>query len=401
MVTVALQVPAGLAADGLASRLINKFSSTVSLWQILRTFESGNVDGSGRTWNFTEQSVRNSSGSDDVYAFPRIHAMGRDYTTIEDLQKSLSQLGFNDGSVLLKLDLVPTTKSLQEAKKDMEQYFTNTEESTSTHEPAIPSLTDTTNEEPSTETIPPTSTTTAQPQPTEPTTLSPTIASRPTTVFRPPTSSTPKAALLESRDSDFEPSLDLMKQHQTSIQSATRNKRLLTDAEIATAASASAAKIAAVRSIDIKIVFPDQSSVLAPFTHEDTTKDLYIYVRNLLARPQEPFALNFASAKGLIPLNESDSKKLISDLGFVGRVLVRVSWGAEVGLEARRGPSLKDDVVRIAREIETTTIAGVEDGAQETAHRNTAKDEKEGKKSAAAGGNSSKMPKWLKLPGKK
>ena len=398
MVTVALQVPAGLAADGLASRLINKFSSTVSLWQILRTFESGNVDGSSRTWNFTEQSVKGPSRS-DVYAFPKIHAMGRDYTTIEDLQKSLSQLGFNDGSVLLKLDLVSTTKSVQEARKEMEQYFTNTEPSTSTHELAIPSLTDTTNEQSPTEAITPTSnTTTSQPQPTEATSSTSTIASRPTIVYRPPTSSTPKAALIEPQDSDFEPTIDLMKQHQSSIQSATRNKRLPTDAELAAAASASAAKTAAVRSIDIKIVFPDQSSVLAPFTHEDTTKDLYTYVRNLLARPQESFGLNYASAKGLVPLNESDNKKLISDFGFVGRVLVRVSWGAEVGLDARRGPSLKDDVVKIAREIETTTIAGAE-SPQESSSRDVAKDEKGGKKSA--GGGSSKVPKWLKLPGKK
>ena len=57
--------------------------------------------------------------------------MGRDYATFTDLQKTLAQLGFNNGSVLLRLSFRTTDTPLEEAMELIEQYFKSVEENTS------------------------------------------------------------------------------------------------------------------------------------------------------------------------------------------------------------------------------------------------------------------------------
>ena len=54
--------------------------------------------------------------------------MGREYSSLVDLQRSLSQLGFNDGSVLLKLSFRASLVPLEEAQKQVSDYFDSVEE---------------------------------------------------------------------------------------------------------------------------------------------------------------------------------------------------------------------------------------------------------------------------------
>lgn len=190
-----------------------------------------------------------------------------------------------------------------------------------------------------------------------------------------------------------------MKQHQISIQAATQNTRLPTDAEIQSASSAAASRLSAIKSIDIKIVFPDQSSVLAPFTNTDTTQDLYTYVRGLLARPDQGFGLSYAGAKGMVLLDEAAGKMLIPDLRFTGNTLIRVMWGDAVGIDIRHSPSLKDDVRKEAMEFVVRSFDDTDADKDERGSSGTAPEVKEDKKSGS--GSSGKLPKWLKLPGKK
>lgn len=178
-----------------------------------------------------------------------------------------------------------------------------------------------------------------------------------------------------------------MKQHQASILTATQNTRLPTDAEIESASSAAASKLSAIKSIDIKIVFPDQSSVLAPFTNTDTTKDLYTYVRDLLARPEQGFALSYAGQKGMVPLNEQDGKMLIPHLRFTGNTLVRVLWGDEVGIDVRQLPSLKDDVRKEAKEVVVRSFDDTDDDKDERRGSGKAAEVKEDKKQGVVVGS--------------
>lgn len=128
VVSVALQLPDTEVRDGSASRLVEKFPSTTTLWLVLRKFESGSKEGGGARYNFTArgvpQTADGTSGSGRlVYETPVLHVMGRELSTFTDLQKSLGQLGLNSGSVLLRLSFRVTQTPLEEAMGEIEQYF--------------------------------------------------------------------------------------------------------------------------------------------------------------------------------------------------------------------------------------------------------------------------------------
>ena len=57
------------------------------------------------------------------YENPVLQIVGREYSSLADLQKSLSQLGFNDGSVLLKLSFSASSIPLEQAQEEVEKYF--------------------------------------------------------------------------------------------------------------------------------------------------------------------------------------------------------------------------------------------------------------------------------------
>src|ERR1700761_4990860 len=113
VISVALQLPEN-------RRLTNKFPSTTSLWQILRVFETM------ETLNFTERAIAptTTAGAGRLfYQMPVLNVLNREFSTLEDLQKTLSQLGVTSGNILLRLSFKDSEKPLEEAMQDISQYF--------------------------------------------------------------------------------------------------------------------------------------------------------------------------------------------------------------------------------------------------------------------------------------
>lgn len=113
--------------------MTDKFASSTSLWQILRSFESANAGGLNSQKNFTGRGVPslvsgNSGAGRLYYEEPVLRIMGREYSSLTDLQKSLGQLGFNGGSVLLHLNFRASQVPLEEAQEKIEAYFRSLEE---------------------------------------------------------------------------------------------------------------------------------------------------------------------------------------------------------------------------------------------------------------------------------
>ena len=425
-VSVALQLPE-LEAKGLpSSRLTEKFSSATSLWHVLRAFESGKAAGTGVVKNFTARGVPHTasgkSGAGRLWQeAPVVHIMGRDYTSFTDLQKTLAQLGFNDGSVLLKLSFKTTDTPLEEAMELVEKYFSSAKE----NKPAGAHAGDSsqTQSQPaqdqavgleevksleSSETQPSSSSGTQQttngqseahslPSPsatensnTTPTTI-PSITSRPIEVYSAPKSTTPRAALQGHNDSDYEPTVSLMKSHQAHIVASTRNKRLPTDAEVAAQEKAQAEKLKSIQGVSIKIVFPDQTSVHSTFDASDTAATLYEHVRSLLARQDEPFIIKYNADKGQRPMKDGD-EKLIGNLKLTNRVLVRMQWADHVSLATKQAPCLRKEVAEQAREIEVKDFGPTTEEASSAQSSKASGWNTEGQSQTNRGGR----PKWFK-----
>ena len=94
-VSVALQLQQAGSQE--SRRLTDKLPSSTSLWMILRHFESKD-----EKQNFTGRGVTvsdaSSLGSGRLYyETPVIQIMSREFSSFVDLQKTLAQLGFNNG----------------------------------------------------------------------------------------------------------------------------------------------------------------------------------------------------------------------------------------------------------------------------------------------------------------
>lgn len=313
--------------------------------------------------------------------------MGRQFASIADLQKTLGQLGLNGGSAMMRLEFQTTDKPLEEAMKEISQYFREEEREIKTEEGSNSALkgndtiTDSIaklpSEEPGSENINTTSPSESTPvnlDPSQPTPLSPAkrktpsqedesaiqqdASGRPILVYRPPSSSTPKAALTPHNDADYEPTIAHAKLHQSRLMTSTMNKRLPSEAEIAAAENEKAEKMAATKEVTVKIRFPDQSTVVSTFTKDDTGEELHKFVSRCILAEQEPFKLVW-NGKGpqIVPKSE---KKLIKDLGFEGKMLVNFSWEDSASDKARVGPILKKEYVAKAQEVVVPVVAGGE-----------------------------------------
>lgn len=435
VVSVALQLPEA-EPDGTA-RLTDKFPSTTTLWLILRNFES--VGGSTR--NFTGRSAplndQLSTGSGRLYfETPVITAMNRELASFTDLQKTLAQLGVNSGSILLRLTFNKTDRPLEEAIAEIGQYFREIEgeEGQGAHAGSVASAEsapDATREELTADANTPSA--------SESSPLDPTVSAnnpqdsgnadagerglsndsplprpseqaletvsgpsqRPISIFAPPSSNTPKAALQQAHDTDFEPTLDHMKTHQRSLQSHTHNKPLKSDAQLDLEAANHAHKLSQVKEVEIKLRFADQSQVSAPFTDLDTALTLYDHARGLMRMPQEPISLTFRAEKGrqLIPLDST--VRLIQGLGLTGRVLIDVGWGDGASMEARQGPALKEEFRAKAREIPVPQAQGGDAVEEEEGEERKDKEKDKGRdKAERKSGGGGGMPKWFKGIGK-
>ena len=365
------------------------------------------------------------------YQTPVIQVMSRELSSFTDLQKTLAQLGFNDGSTLLRLSFRISETPLEEAMAQIEEYFQSVdgtekigEETLEGEAPQAPQALQTSSESndqvlASDDPSPPESELAKEASPTVPdSTPSDSLTSvstqqtratstgRAIQIFSPPTSTTPSAALTDFNPADYVPSIEHAKAHQKHLQEKSRNTRLPSEAELADQESAEAEKRKAVKDVDIKIRFPDQSSAVSTFAQQDTGADLYAFVRDDCLDDRwrgEKFHLSYSASKGWLVIPDDASKKLIQHLGLRGRVLVNFKWD-EVGGASLAALGTKDVLKRERKEeaqaLKAPEVPGMAvgegDGDGEGVKVNVGKGGEEGGEEKRKG-----VPKWLKLPGKK
>jgi len=389
VVSVALQLP---ESEG-GTRLSDKFPSSTSIWLVLRKFEEGVAGEQGKKLNLTQRGAPSgSSGAGRLlYEQPSLNVMGRNLENFTDLQKTLAQLGFNNGSVMLRLNFKLSEQHLEDAMQEITQYFqavdgvpagigsSVTQEAHGAHadgEGSMSSLPDASalngaglqddqagpepNEDVEMTPAPPTqpsplpegedviASSTETPQQPQSSTSSPPDG---ISVYRPPSNSTPAAALAPDDPAIYEPNIAHAKAHQAALERAGRNTRLLSDKELAEQEAARQASLATVQNVTFRVRYPDQSMIETSLSAAETGGDLYAKVRETLEHNGEPFELRYLSAKGHAALPDSSSQRLIRDLGFRGKVLVNFGWSASA-LEAARGaPALREEYRSRAQEL--------------------------------------------------
>ncbi|KAI4145375.1 MAG: hypothetical protein L6R39_003816 [Caloplaca ligustica] len=373
--------------------------------------------------NYTQRAKSRTenggSGTGRLYhEAPVLSIMGRELSSFTDLQKTLAQLGFNSGSVLLRLSFRISETPLEEAMEQIDQYFKSvqgdikpgahaismsTSESVpdsvepvlgegengakSPPEPMTPSpddqiITDTqSTQQPASSALPQT---VSPPAPTDP-------VQRPRTVYKPSSSGTPRAAQQSFREADFEPTIRQAKLHQARLQQEGRNKTLLSDKELAEKENARAQKLADIKEIEIRVRFPDGLMTHDTFSNLDTAQTLYDFVKGDLSNESEPFILKFISNKGTQTIPRNSTEKLVSDLGMSGRTLVNFLWDEGASLESRTKPVLKQHLRAQAKEIEVPEIPEV--GASEDPAEVSTEGKPQQKSSI---GSKMGKPKWMK-----
>ncbi|KAL8953658.1 MAG: hypothetical protein Q9222_000495 [Ikaeria aurantiellina] len=424
VVSVALQLPQSEAQTVPSGRLVEKYPSSTTLWLVLRNFESM-APGRNYTARARSRTETGDGGSGRLFhEAPVLSIMGRELTSFTDLQKTLAQLGFNDGSVLLRLSFRTSETPLEEAMEQIEGYFkaVGSPEKAGAHassmtagktipdttEPMLPG--DANNPSPSPDPLPPATDGEIQasdPQqglqkqtsPPSQEASPPTVTGpnqRPMTVYRPPTSTTPRAAQQPFNEKDYEPSVAHARLHQARLQSSGRNKTLLSDRELADKENAKAQKVADIKEIEIKVKFPDESSVNASFTNLDTAQSLYEFARGVLNDESEPFSLRYISAKGPRTVSKDSTERLIADLGMSGRTLITALWDEGASPGVRSKPVLKKEHREQAKDIQIPVFAPASEPDEPQEESSTGK-QKVPSKSGGKGG----MPKWFKGLGKK
>ncbi|KAM0252565.1 hypothetical protein ACHAQJ_007648 [Trichoderma viride] len=436
-VTIALQIPQPEAKEIPGGRLIKKFPSDLSIWQVLRQFESGEAS-AGKNINITARGVaqtadsKSSTGAGQLYyETPVLNIMGRELGSFADFQKSLSQLGHNSGNVLIRLSFKRTEQTLYEAMEQIGVFFKGEErrkeeekESAASGAPQdkpedVPTDGDVPMTEAPTEPVSNTteaqqgdyslahqvaqdSTSSSQPEtqqtPSEINNSDPPSRFQPVNVFLAPTNSTPAAALAPIDERDFMPTVAHAQLHQARLLQSSRNKRLPSDKEIEEKEAAEQARLDAVKSVLIKVRFPDNTSSDWEVGPSDTGAFLYQAVRHVMASNDQSFHLVIPGSKTVIKDDDTPKHSLIRAYKLSGRVLVSLVWDDNVSPEARKQPFLKADFAQQGQTIKVPEIP-------------TAEDDKDGPSAAlqvqkptanrdGGEGSGKKMPKWLKL-GKK
>jgi tether containing UBX domain for GLUT4 len=420
VVSIALQLPESEARGAPNARLTDKFPSSTTLWQLLRMFEAGAAGGLD-TRNFTQRGVGNADAGKVCYEQPVVHLPhGRERASFTDLQQTLASVGLNSGSHILRLSFKPTQEPIEVAMAQIQEYFksddavpqpqqSSTDTTLSQPQPAPSSQDATANDEPTTSTKPQPEWTEeeasrGQPeaQPTsDANSVEPTLSAsgRPVSVYRPPTSSTPSAALLTHNEADYAPTVEHAQVHQKLLQTGGRNQRLPTEAEIEARKQEESARIAAIASIEIKVRYPDQSATVATFTQADTGADLYKVVRDDYLDSQwqsEPFLLQIREAKGMKLIPDNSAKNLIKDVRLKGRETVTFSWDERASAEARSAKVVLKKELRSqaqelkAPEVPSSSAVDNDPGIKVNTGRSEASN------AEGSGSGMLKKPKWLK-----
>jgi len=420
-IQVALQLPQPEAKDIPGGRLIRKFPSDLTLWQLLRQFESGDAS-AGRNINITARGVAQMSnetatvGSGQLYyETPVLNIMGRELSTLDDFQKTLSQLGYNSGSVLIRLSYKVTDQTLYDTLERIGQYFKDVEDTLP--KPASATAAANTSVEAPTPVqtvdspMPDLAPTSQEPEPTAPETAPapsdeagavgvPDSASKdpfqPSHVYLAPSSDVPAAAKAPVREVDYTPTIAHAQLHQARLQENSRNKRLLSDKELEEKAAAEEAKFAAVKTVSVKVRFPDNTSSEWVVSHGETGGFIYEAVRHVMADQSQPFKLVISGGRTVIKDDSSASNSLIRAYKLTGRTLVNLVWDDSVSAEVRKKPFLKSSVASQGESVKIPEVPEVEEEEQEAAPVVEPKKEDKSK----GDGLGKKMPKWLKM-GKK
>ncbi|PNS17760.1 hypothetical protein CAC42_3155 [Sphaceloma murrayae] len=416
VINVALKLPQSIGGQ----RLQDKFPSNTSLWLILRKFEEAVAGGVPQKLNLTQRGAPSTaSGSGRLeYEQPVIKIMQRELTEFAGLQKSLAQLGYNSGSVLLQLEFRNSGIPIEEAIAQISQYFseaTKSDTPSSTTQPATapgthsaaagqmssaPGPPDTsvlvsnpvsevTHSEDVEMTLAPSASESTQPReevglgassaegpPSLPPSADPlteaTSASKPPepsiSVYKPPTNATPLAATQAPSDSDFTPTVEHAQAHQAVLARASQNRRLQSDAEVAAEQAKRAEALKEVKSTTIRVRFPDQMQVDLVVGPEETASGLYEKVKGMLRDEALGFELRYTGTKGAPVTLEREGKEagtsLIRGLGWRGRMLVTMVWEAGVPLDKRTGV-LKESLVGQAKELSVPQpVAGGAEGTK-------------------------------------
>lgn len=382
------------------------------------------------------------SGSGQLlYQAPVLNIMGRELSTFPDYQKTLSQLGYNSGSVLIRLVYKTPGITFFEAQQQIAQYFkeveqaeaekpvssakspsqqptpTEGEPSNTPSEPAPAvqaqktadhAMTDAPQRDPSVppkpspkesapQTGPPASSGSTEKEQSSTTPRDPLA---PVGIFSAPSSSTPAAARTEVSETDFTPTVAHAQLHQARLLESSKNKRLLSDKQLAEQAAATEEKLSSVHSIEVKVRFPDNTSASWAITHDDTGAKLYKAVRSVMAEPDLPFRLVVPGSKDVIRDIDTQDNRVIRAHKLTGRVLVNLVWDDSVPTPARGKPFLKSSVAQAAKNIEVPDIPAVEEEEERPAQQKP-EASRQGDRSRTGDDPMKKIGKFFKLPGKK
>jgi tether containing UBX domain for GLUT4 len=317
----------------------------------------------------------NGGGSGQLYfETPVLRIESRTFFSFLDFQKTLSQLGYNSNSVLIRLSFQKTDRTLADAMSDISEYFQEegtvkaenkiTDAVAETALPTIqPPVVEKSTAQPDSTSPDPSTTKTTQQEPvTSETDLMdidapPTDPLTPVSIFSAPSNSIPAAAQTTEPDEIYMPGIQHAQLHQHRLKTAGQNKRLLSDEEIEEKAAAEAAKIAAIKSIDIRVRFPDNTSAQWCMGPDAAGETLYAAVRQVMADDRMLFKLILPGSKGTIL---DDRSKLIKGHGLDGRTLVTLYWDDSVPVEARKQSFLKQSVANRAEEVVIPEIRHVE-----------------------------------------
>ena len=318
------------------------------------------------------------------YEAPVLRILSKEFTELEDLQKTLAQVGINSGSVRIDLSYRKTDMPLEAAMSQIGGYFQEVagDMTNSAISKEMPGTEPVTAElakvagSPLPQSSSPQSQSQPQLQPQQPSqsqrdNTSPIpIVSEPSLLdsgrrqaefFAAPTGTVPVAAEVAVNDNDYVPSIADAKRHQLSLEQRSKNRRLLSDAELDAIEDEKRARKEAVRETTVKIRFPDETSVTFKVTLEDTGASLYAFARELIMEKSQPFWLMYRGAKKPNErLEDNEKVKLIKDAGFNGPTLVNFNWQEGASEEARKKPALEEEYRKRAKQLkvpEPPTVA--------------------------------------------
>ncbi|KAG6023441.1 hypothetical protein E4U19_004362 [Claviceps sp. Clav32 group G5] len=427
-VQIALQIPQPEAREIPGGRLIKKFPSDLTLWKIMRQFESGEAS-AGKNINITARGFASTtSGSGQLYyETPVLNIMGREFSTFEDFQRTLAQLGHNSGNVLIRLGFRRTEQTLFEALQQISQSFEEAESQEGGA--AVNSISDSARKEdsdlvaeqqrddaaaaasdaaaegadatdaasrpdPTIESASQETGPEATDVTTDPTSSAPSEDPyQPVNVFLAPTGATPAAALVPASESDFTPTVAHAQLHQARLLQSSRNTRLPSDKELQDKAAAQEARIASIQSVLVKVRFPDNTSSEWRAGPSETGAFLYEAVRHVMADPSQKFHLLLSGSKTLIQDSSSQAHNLVKTYKFSSRVLVNLVWEATVPDSVREQPFLRANVAMRAQEVKVPEVTHVEEDVPQEEVKKADQEERSEKR----GDGVKKIPKWLKL----